>query len=74
MAHGPGMILYRTLDYQVDLYLPLMENFQKRIDEIEKACFEATTSATCARRWSACAVSRGTSARRSCGSAGASSP
>jgi magnesium transporter len=45
MAHGPGMILYRTLDYQVDLYLPLMENFQKRIDEIEKACFEATTSA-----------------------------
>ncbi len=44
MADGPGMILYRTLDFQMDLYLPLMENFQKRVDEIEKACFEAATS------------------------------
>src|SRR5207247_7120258 len=44
MADGPGMILYRTLDFQMDLYLPMMENFQKRVDEIEKACFEAATS------------------------------
>ncbi|MEK7283564.1 MAG: magnesium/cobalt transporter CorA [Acidobacteriota bacterium] len=45
MAEGPGMILYRVLDFQVDLYLPLMEIFQKRIDEIEKECFAAPTSA-----------------------------
>ena len=45
MADGPGMLLYRMLDFQMDLYLPLMESFQKRIDEIEKACFEAATSA-----------------------------
>jgi magnesium transporter len=44
MADGPGMLLYRVLDFQMDLYIPLLENFQKRIDEIEKACFEATTS------------------------------
>jgi len=44
MADGPGMLLYRVLDFQMDLYMPLMENFQKRLDEIEKACFEATTS------------------------------
>jgi magnesium transporter len=45
MADGPGMILYRVLDFQIDLYLPLMEVFQKRIDEIEKECFAAPTSA-----------------------------
>lgn len=44
MADGPGMLLYRMLDFQMDLYLPLMEKFQKRIDEIEKACFDAATS------------------------------
>ncbi len=44
MADGPGMILYRALDFQMDLYLPLMENFQKRIDEIERDCLDATTS------------------------------
>lgn len=44
MADGPGMLLYRVLDFQMDLYMPLMENFQKRLDEIEKSCFEATTS------------------------------
>ena len=45
MAEGPGMVLYRVLDYQVDLYLPLMETLQKRIDEIEKECLAASTSA-----------------------------
>ena len=45
MAEGPGMIFYRVLDYQVDLYLPLMETLQRRIEEIEKECLEASTSA-----------------------------
>lgn len=40
---GPDMILYRVLDYQVDLYQPLMEAFQKRLDEIETATFVAAT-------------------------------
>jgi len=44
LIEGPGMILYRTLDFQMDLYLPLMDNFQKRIEEIEKACLDAATS------------------------------
>jgi magnesium transporter len=43
MAGGPGWILYEILDVQVDLYLPVMDNFQKRVDAIEAACFAAAT-------------------------------
>ncbi len=44
LAEGPDMLLYRILDFQVDLYMPLMDKFQKRIDEVETQCFTATTS------------------------------
>lgn len=42
---GPGWILYSLLDFQVDQYLPVMDNFQKKIDEIEEQCFTSATSA-----------------------------
>lgn len=42
---GPGWILYSLLDFQVDQYLPVMDNFQKKVDEIEEQCFSSPTSA-----------------------------
>lgn len=42
---GPGWILYILLDFQVDQYLPVMDNFQKKVDEIEEQCFTSPTSA-----------------------------
>jgi len=44
MEGGPGWILYHILDMQVDQYLPVIENFEKKVDEIEQRCLSATTS------------------------------
>ena len=44
MAEGSDSILYHLLDYQVDQYLPVLENFEKKIDEVEDRVFHATTS------------------------------
>ncbi|HEU4401499.1 MAG TPA: magnesium/cobalt transporter CorA [Candidatus Polarisedimenticolia bacterium] len=44
LADGTDAILYNILDYQVDLYLPVMDNFQKKIDEIEERVFTRPTS------------------------------
>jgi len=41
---GAGWILYNILDMQVDQYLPVIENFEKKVDEIEQRCLTATTS------------------------------
>ena len=40
---GPGWVLYNLLDYQVDQYLLVMDNFQKKIDEIEEQTFSGAT-------------------------------
>jgi len=45
VSDGPGALLYSILDYQVDLYFPVMENFQKSIDVIEQKIFSRPTSA-----------------------------
>jgi len=45
VSDGPGALLYSILDYQVDLYFPVMENFQKSIDAIEQKIFSRPTSA-----------------------------
>jgi magnesium transporter len=41
---GPGWVLYNILDQQVDQYLPVIENFEKKVEEIEERCLSATTS------------------------------
>jgi magnesium transporter len=43
-ADGPTSLLYHILDHQVDLYLPLMENFEKKIDEMEDRIFTSPTA------------------------------
>ncbi len=43
LVEGPGWLLYNILDFQVDQYLPVMEHFQKKIDEIERECFSSST-------------------------------
>lgn len=43
LADGPGWVLYNILDFQVDQYLPVIEHFQKKIDEIERECFTYST-------------------------------
>jgi magnesium transporter len=44
LADGPGAILYNILDYQVDQYFPVVENFQRKIEEIERMVFTRPTS------------------------------
>ena len=44
MAEGSDSILYHLLDNQVDQYLPVLENFEKKIDEVEDRVFHAATS------------------------------
>ena len=44
IADGPGAILYNILDFQVDQYFPVVENFQKKIEEIEQKVFTRPTS------------------------------
>jgi magnesium transporter len=45
MAEGPDSVLYVILDYQVDQYLPVLENFEKKIDDVEGRIFTAPTEA-----------------------------
>ena len=44
IAEGPDSLLYNTLDFQVDQYLPVLENFEKKIDEVEDRIFNSPTS------------------------------
>lgn len=44
LSEGSDSILYHLLDYQVDQYLPVLENFEKKIDDVEDRIFRATTS------------------------------
>jgi magnesium transporter len=39
LGDGPGSILYHVLDYQVDQYLPVLDNFGKKMDELEDLVF-----------------------------------
>ncbi|HET8947183.1 MAG TPA: magnesium/cobalt transporter CorA [Candidatus Polarisedimenticolia bacterium] len=43
MGDGPDSILYNVLDYQVDQYLPVLENFEKKVDEVEGLIFTSPT-------------------------------
>jgi magnesium transporter len=43
MAEGPDSILYNILDYQVDQYLPVLQIFEKKIDDVEDRIFTAPT-------------------------------
>ena len=43
MSEGPDTVLYNILDYQVDQYLPVLENFEKKIDDVEDRIFTAPT-------------------------------
>ena len=45
MGEGPDSVLYNVLDYQVDQYLPVLENFEKKIDDMEGRIFTAPTEA-----------------------------
>ena len=44
MAEGSDSVLYNILDYQVDQYLPVLENFETKIDEVEDRIFTAATT------------------------------
>ncbi len=44
VSEGPGAILYNILDFQVEQYFPVMENFQKTVDTIEEKLFRRSTS------------------------------
>ncbi len=44
MSEGPDSVLYHILDYQVEQYLPVLENFEKKIDDVEDRIFHAATS------------------------------
>jgi len=48
MSDGPDSILYNVLDYQVDQYLPVLANFEKKIDDVEGRIFTAPTEAVLA--------------------------
>jgi magnesium transporter len=43
MSDGPDAVLYNVLDYQVDQYLPVLEKFEKKIDDVEGRIFTAPT-------------------------------
>ena len=43
LSDGPDSILYNVLDYQVDQYLPVLENFEKKVDEVEGLIFTSPT-------------------------------
>ena len=43
MAEGPDSVLHAILDYQVDQYLPVLEIFEKKIDDVEGRIFTAPT-------------------------------
>ena len=43
MSEGPDTVLYNILDYQVDQYVPVLENFERKIDEVEDRVFTAPT-------------------------------
>jgi len=43
MSDGPDSVLYNVLDYQVDQYLPVLEKFEKKIDDVEGRIFTAPT-------------------------------
>jgi magnesium transporter len=44
ISEGPGAILYNILDFQVEQYFPVIENFQKTIDVLEEKLFQRSTS------------------------------
>ena len=44
ISDGPGSVLYNILDFQVDQYFPVMDNFEKKIDEIEDRVFTSQTA------------------------------
>jgi magnesium transporter len=48
MSEGPDSVLYNILDYQVDLYLPVLDNFGKKIDDLEGHIFSTPTEAVMA--------------------------
>ncbi|MBS0456108.1 MAG: magnesium and cobalt transport protein CorA [Proteobacteria bacterium] len=39
MAYGPSFALYATLDFIVDNYLPVVQDFQRELDKLEKDVF-----------------------------------
>jgi magnesium transporter len=43
MSEGPDSVLYSVLDYQVDQYMPVLENFEKKIDAVEGRIFTSPT-------------------------------
>jgi len=43
MAEGPDSVLHAILDYQVDQYLPVLEVFEKKIEDVEGRVFTAPT-------------------------------
>jgi magnesium transporter len=42
MAHGPSYGLYAVLDYVVDNYFPIVEEFQRELNELEQDIFSDT--------------------------------
>lgn len=40
LAHGPGFALYALLDFVVDNYLPIVEHFQARFEQLEADIFQ----------------------------------
>ncbi len=48
ISEGPDSLFYTVLDAQVDLYLPVLDSFEKKIDEVEDRIFDSPTSAVLA--------------------------
>lgn len=48
ISDGPDSLFYNILDAQVDLYLPVLDSFEKKIDEVEDRIFDSPTSAVLA--------------------------
>ncbi|HET9359210.1 MAG TPA: magnesium/cobalt transporter CorA [Vicinamibacterales bacterium] len=44
LAKGPGYVLYALMDFVVDQYLPIVQQFEEEVDELEDVIFGETAS------------------------------
>ncbi|MBI3899892.1 MAG: magnesium/cobalt transporter CorA [Gammaproteobacteria bacterium] len=50
MCRGPGYVLYAVVDFVVDNYLPIVQNLEARLDEVDDDIFRGDTKQTSLKR------------------------
>ena len=45
LAKGPGFVLYAIMDFIVDQYFPIVDDFEERLEELEEEIFGGSSTA-----------------------------